>query len=150
MHIPRRLCLLAALAANSAASQQIAAQPTLVPSSSDRAVRQAQAGPSCEDGIRSLLERAFDIITRTKEHNGFTIDHAEKYKLEVTTCEIARKTNNLSQLKACLALLDRAQLRADKGNQLAEILTKDAESLRAAASGQNQRCPLHQVQVVRQ
>jgi hypothetical protein len=72
------------------------------------------------------------------------------YKLEIATCELAKKANTLPQLQACLVLLDKAQARADKGNQIGQALASDTESLQASASAHNKRCPLQQIQVVKQ
>jgi hypothetical protein len=111
---------------------------------------QAPVGNTCQERMLALAQRASALAARADEHNRFALDHAEKYKLEIQTCELAKKANTRQQLEACLLLLDKAEQRAAKGNKLAEALSRESTELKAASSAHNKSCPAHQVLVVQQ
>lgn len=99
--------------------------------------------------MHALAERASALAARVHAHNRFAQDHAGKYRQEVATCEIARKSQSRPQLEACLALLDRAERRAQQGNQVGTAIERDAAALQQAADAHNRACPAHRVMVVR-
>jgi hypothetical protein len=105
---------------------------------------------TCHERMVALSERASVLATKAQEHNRFALDHAEKYKLEFQTCELAKKANTRPQLDACLSLLDRAEQRAQRGNKAAEAIAKESAALQAESSAHNKTCPSNRVQVVQQ
>jgi hypothetical protein len=116
---------------------------------------QAQNAPTlpatpatCEADLRILADTAIQTVRRAEEHNRLAREHAERYKREMAICEIARKSNTKPELEACLTLLDKAEARAQHGNQLAAALAKDTESLRVRTARHNKRCPLLQLQLL--
>jgi hypothetical protein len=122
------------------------------PASAPRAAEAAYDGgtPRCEAQMRALTERGFALTRRSLEHRRFAEDHDAKYKLEIATCELAKKSQSRPQLEACVALLDRAEARAREGNRIGDQIGRETAALQAASAEHNRRCPLHQVRVVAQ
>ena len=98
---------------------------------------------TCQDRMLALAQRASALVTMIQEHNRFAINHAEKYKIELQTCEIAKKANTRPQLEACLSLLDRAEQRAQLGNKAAAAISTESAALQAASGAHNNSCPAH-------
>lgn len=108
----------------------------------------ASAAPSCQEDMQRMADRAMTLQREALAQQRDAEQHAQRYRVEVTTCEMARKSKSQTELQACVALLDKAEARAQRGNERAEKVNTERAALQVDLDQHNRRCPKLQVRLL--